>query len=113
MESDAADAQSAAASLPAAGLDYVVQAGDTLSLISMRYGLDWQVVAQVNGITNTEVIEIGQVIRLPGVDEAAAATAPAATSTVTGTSTAGTPALTTSVTSTAASTADELHRGRR
>ena len=57
----------AAAALPAAGLDYVVQAGDTLSLISLRYGLDWEVVAQVNGITNTEVIEIGQVIRLPGV----------------------------------------------
>ena len=63
-----------AATLPAAGLDYVVQSGDTLSLISMRYGLDWEVVAQVNGITNTEVIEIGQVIRLPGVDEAAACT---------------------------------------
>ena len=67
---DAAQESAATAVLPAAGLDYVVQAGDTLSLIALRYGLDWEVVAQVNGITNTEVIEVGQVIRLPGVDEA-------------------------------------------
>lgn len=62
----------AAAALPAEGLDYEVQPGDTLSLIAIRYGLDWLVVAQVNGITNTEVIEVGQVIRLPGVDDATA-----------------------------------------
>jgi LysM repeat protein len=82
---DASTATGAAtAALPAEGLDYVVQAGDTLSLISMRYGLDWTVVAQVNGITNTEVIEVGQVIRLPGVDETSAVTPislPAATTT--------------------------------
>jgi LysM repeat protein len=76
----------AATALPAEGLDYVVQAGDTLSLIALRYGLDWQVVAQVNGITNTEVIEIGQVIRLPGVAEtsATASVATAATAAATG-----------------------------
>jgi LysM repeat protein len=82
----------AAAALPAAGLDYVVQAGDTLSLISLRYGLDWEAVAQVNGITNTEVIEIGQVIRLPGVN--AAASAP---STTAATTTAATTAATTTL----------------
>ena len=89
----AGDAEAtAAAALPAAGLDYVVQAGDTLSLISLRYGLDWEVVAQVNGITNTEVIEIGQVIRLPGVNEAASApsTTAATTAVTTTTSTAAT-----------------------
>jgi LysM repeat protein len=82
----------AAAALPAAGLDYVVQAGDTLSLISLRYGLDWEAVAQVNGITNTEVIEIGQVIRLPGVNEAASAP-----STTAATTTAATTAATTTL----------------
>ncbi|MFN8468989.1 MAG: LysM peptidoglycan-binding domain-containing protein [Caldilineaceae bacterium] len=105
VESDADDmaaAGSSAAALPAGGLDYVVQAGDTLSLISLRYGLDWEVVAQVNGITNTEVIEVGQVIRLPGV----AAAEPATTPTVTGTSTAGTAALTSPAATTAASTAE-------
>ena len=71
---EVANSGAAAAALPAAGLDYVVQPGDTLSLISMRYGLDWEVVAQVNGILNTEVIEVGQVIRLPGVNEASAVT---------------------------------------
>jgi LysM repeat protein len=69
-----ASATASTTALPAAGLDYVVQAGDTLSLIALRYGLDWEVVAQVNGISNTEVIEIGQVIRLPGVADSAAAT---------------------------------------
>jgi LysM repeat protein len=82
LAESAATAQAAAATLPAGGLDYVVQAGDTLSLIALRYGLDWLVVAQVNGITNTEVIEVGQVIRLPGVDATSAVTTialPAAT----------------------------------
>lgn len=84
VESDVAGTASSAATLPAGGLDYVVQSGDTLSLISLRYGLDWEVVAQVNGITNTEVIEVGQVIRLPGVDDtAAAAAAPLASTAVT------------------------------
>ena len=104
VESDAAGAVASAAALPATGLDYVVQAGDTLSLISLRYGLDWEVVAQVNGITNTEVIEVGQVIRLPGVAEASAATAPTTTSTSAVTSTAGTTAPTTSAASSAGGT---------
>jgi len=83
VSSDEADVAGSAAggaapaALPVEGLDYVVQAGDTLSLISMRYGLDWEMVARVNGITNTEVIEVGQVIRLPGVNGASAATASA------------------------------------
>ena len=94
VESDAGTVASAAATLPADGLDYVVQSGDTLSLIAMRYGLDWEVVAEVNGITNTEVIEVGQVIRLPGVDQAAAATAPAVTSLTSSAATTGTVAST-------------------
>ena len=93
VESDAAGTTASAATLPAAGLDYVVQSGDTLSLISLRYGLDWEVVAQVNGITNTEVIEVGQVIRLPGVDETATAAAtPVASVAVTTGATASTAA---------------------
>jgi LysM repeat protein len=55
------------AALPAAGLNYTVQPGDTLSLISARYGLDWRQVAQFNQLANPEIIEVGQVIRLPGV----------------------------------------------
>lgn len=99
VESDADGTAESAATLPADGLDYVVQSGDTLSLISLRYGLDWEVVAQVNGITNTEVIEVGQVIRLPGVDEtAAAATTPPLTSTAAATATTAQAAGTTAST---------------
>ena len=61
--------EAVAAVLPAAGLDYVVQSGDTLSLIAARYGLDWTAVAATNGITEVDLIEIGQTIRLPGVQE--------------------------------------------
>jgi LysM repeat protein len=100
-DGDTATAQpagaAATAALPAEGLDYVVQAGDTLSLIAMRHGLDWQMVAQVNGITNTEVIEIGQIIRLPGVSETTAVqpvSLPAATITAATTNAATTNAAT-------------------
>jgi LysM repeat protein len=71
----AAPAANPAAALPAAGLNYTVQSGDTLSLISARYGLDWRQVAQVNQLANPEIIEVGQVIRLPGVQGPAATTA--------------------------------------
>ncbi len=102
VESDAAGTAASAATLPAGGLDYVVQSGDTLSLISLRYGLDWEVVAQVNGITNTEVIEVGQVIRLPGVDDTAAAAAAPLASTAVTTGTAAQAAGTTAGTTTGA-----------
>lgn len=62
-----APAANTAAALPAGGINYTVQPGDTLSLISARYGLDWRQVAQVNQLANPEIIEVGQVIRLPGV----------------------------------------------
>lgn len=73
-----AEVGTSALALPAAGLDYVVQAGDTLSLIAGRYGLDWVVVAATNGITQVDVIEIGQTIRLPGVAAGATVTGTAA-----------------------------------
>jgi LysM repeat protein len=74
-----AEATASALALPAAGLDYVVQSGDTLSLIAGRYGLDWVAVAAANGITQVDVIEIGQTIRLPGVEESAPITGATAT----------------------------------
>jgi LysM repeat protein len=66
----------ASASIPTGGLDYVVQAGDTLSLIAGRYGLDWRQLATANQITNVNLIEVGQVIRLPGVTSTTASAAP-------------------------------------
>lgn len=75
----AAPAANTTATLPATGLDYTVQAGDTLSLIAARYGLDWRQVAEVNQLANPSIIEVGQVIRLPGVQAAAASAANTAT----------------------------------
>lgn len=105
----------ATATVPTSG-SYTVQAGDTLSLIALRYGLDWQELARVNQLSNPELIEVGQVLRLaagqsqaaattgttPAPAAAPAATQPQVTAPVT-TTTAVTP--TRGITSTAATTA--------
>ena len=77
---DAAPAAAAAAPLtPVAGAQYTIVAGDTLSLIGLRYGIDWRALAAANGLTEDSIIEIGQVITLIGVEDAAVAAAPAVT----------------------------------
>jgi Surface antigen len=45
---------------------YVVQAGDTLSLIGMRMGTDWQRLATHNHLANPNLIFINQHICIPG-----------------------------------------------
>jgi lipoprotein NlpD len=45
---------------------YVVRSGDTLSAISMRYGLDYIKVAQMNNISAPYRIYVGQNLRLKG-----------------------------------------------
>ncbi len=59
---------------PGVGAKYTIVAGDTISLIALRYGLDWRALAAANGLTEESIIEIGQVITLAGVDDATAAT---------------------------------------
>lgn len=54
--------------IPAGGLDYTIQPGDTLIAIAARYGLDWTFIAQANQLTEYTILQIGQVIRLPGVE---------------------------------------------
>ncbi|WP_338602913.1 GH25 family lysozyme [Saccharopolyspora sp. SCSIO 74807] len=44
---------------------YVVQPGDTLSDIGNKVGVPWQTVAQANGITDPNLIYVGQVLRIP------------------------------------------------
>lgn len=39
---------------------YTVQKGDTLSAIAKRYGTTYQAIAELNGIENPNLIEIGQ-----------------------------------------------------
>ena len=48
-----------------AGRIYTVKAGDTLSGIAAKYGTSYQVLAQVNGIANPNLIHVGQTIKLP------------------------------------------------
>jgi LysM repeat protein len=43
----------------------VVQAGDTLSGIGARLGIDWQAIAQLNGIAPPYTIYPGQRLALP------------------------------------------------
>lgn len=48
------------------GLVYVVKAGDTLSKVGERFGVDWRDIATLNGLRNPDAINVGQELRLPG-----------------------------------------------
>ena len=58
---------------------YTVKAGDTLSGIAAKYGTTYQALAAYNGISNPNVIRVGQKIRIPS-GEKPSASAPAAPS---------------------------------
>lgn len=44
---------------------YIVKKGDTLSGIASRYGTTYQVLASYNGISNPNLIGVGQTIKIP------------------------------------------------
>ena len=46
---------------------YTVKAGDTLSGICAKYGLNWQQVAKDNKLKDPDLILVGQKIKLKGV----------------------------------------------
>ena len=48
---------------------HIVRAGESLQLIGQRYGLDWQRLAQVNGIINPNLIYVGQVLVVPAATD--------------------------------------------
>jgi LysM repeat protein len=48
------------------GQTYTVQRGDTLSLISLRFNVSMQAIMAANGITNANLIYVGQVLTIPG-----------------------------------------------
>jgi len=50
---------------PATGTTYVVQPGDNLFRIALRYNLSYTYLAQYNGIANPAHIYVGQVLRIP------------------------------------------------
>ena len=47
---------------------YTVVPGDTLKIIAARFGTTWDAIANLNGIYNSNIIYVGQVLRIPGVD---------------------------------------------
>jgi len=51
---------------PTGGTTYVVRPGDTLSKIAAQFGTTYLAIAQLNGITNPNFIQVGQVLRIPG-----------------------------------------------
>lgn len=73
-----------AQSAPAAGGagTYTVVAGDTLSGIAARYNTSYQNLAAMNGIANPNLINVGQVLKVPGAGAAAPANAGQQTYTV-------------------------------
>jgi LysM repeat protein len=44
---------------------YKVKSGDTLSGIAADHGTTWQVIAQLNKITDPSKLHVGQVLLLP------------------------------------------------
>lgn len=55
-----------AASTPQGENTYTVQAGDTLSGIASKYGTTYQELAALNGISDPNVIRVGQVLKVTG-----------------------------------------------
>jgi len=50
---------------PGGETTYVVQRGDNLFRIALRYGMSYLQLAQYNGIANPSRIYVGQVLRIP------------------------------------------------
>jgi lipoprotein NlpD len=59
-----ADGQPAPAPQPG-GTTHVVQPGENLFRIALRYNLNYVYLAQYNGISNPAKIRVGQVLRIP------------------------------------------------
>ncbi|MGN0227473.1 MAG: phage tail tip lysozyme [Paludibacteraceae bacterium] len=56
--------------------EYTVVKGDTLSGIAAKYGTTYQKLAEYNGISNPNVINVGQKIKIPNTGTSAAAWTP-------------------------------------
>ena len=58
-------------SIPTANADIrvTVQAGDSLSLIALEYGVSTQSIMNANGISNPDLLFMGQELIIPGVTQ--------------------------------------------
>ncbi len=57
-----------AATIMAVPDQHIVQPGETLLAIGLRYGLDYVNIAQVNGLDSEALLQIGQTLFMPGSD---------------------------------------------
>lgn len=46
-------------------IEYVVRPGDSLYTIASRYGVPVQLLAQINGLSNTDIVYVGQALQIP------------------------------------------------
>ena len=53
--------------VPPGGMDYTVVPGDTLLGIAIRHGLDWQDIAVANNLSEDDLLQIGETLRLPSI----------------------------------------------
>ncbi len=61
---EAAAEEPAGAAIPADGI-HIVQPGETLYQIGLKYGYSWVVLAQYNNLFNANAIQAGQELRIP------------------------------------------------
>ena len=52
-------------SIPSSYNSYIVVSGDTLDKIAQKFGTTYQELARINGISNPNFIQIGQVLKIP------------------------------------------------
>lgn len=66
---------------PASSATYTVKVGDTLSVIASRYGVAVQHIVSINNIKNANLINIGQVLKIPVTSGGTTTPPPAASTT--------------------------------
>lgn len=57
-----------ATAVPGGATTHVVQTGENLFRIAMKYGITWQKLAAYNNISNPEALQVGQVLQIPPAD---------------------------------------------
>ncbi|HLD94406.1 MAG TPA: LysM peptidoglycan-binding domain-containing M23 family metallopeptidase [Anaerolineales bacterium] len=64
----AAGVAAPAAAQESSGVRYVVQPGDTLSSIAVRFDVSWEEIANANNLANPNNLNVGDVLLIPGID---------------------------------------------
>ena len=69
-----------------------VRDGDTLEAIALRHGTSIEAIAELNGLADPNVLQVGQLLKLPSSRRSAASSVPAATTAFAGAATTATAA---------------------